>query len=58
MDTQVKQAALKDAIELSRVAFGTATQGRAPFQSPEACADFLDTLYHKLCALYSDAVQH
>lgn len=57
MDSQVKQRALKDAVELAGVAFGTASQSSAPFQYSELCAEFLETLYQKLCELYSDALQ-
>ena len=55
MGTQLKQTALKDAIELSKVAFGTTNQSLATYTHPEECAKFVDVLYHKLCDLYADA---
>ena len=50
MDTQLKQMALKDAVELSKVAFGTTNQNLATYTHPDVCAEFVDVLYHKLCS--------
>ena len=55
MDTQLKQMALKDAVELSKVAFGTTNQNLATYTHPSECAEFVDVLYRKLCDLYTDA---
>ena len=55
MDTQLKQMALKDAVELSKVAFGATNQNLATYTHSDVCAEFVDTLYHKLCDLYADA---
>ena len=55
MDTQLKQIALKDAVELSKIAFGTTNQNLATYTHPDECAKFVDVLYRKMCALYADA---
>jgi len=56
VDAQVKQQALRDAIALASVAFGTSAHSSVPYHHGEACAEFLETMYRTLCELYSDAI--
>lgn len=56
MDSDIKQKALEDAIELTKVALSSPTGNACVVAHPEAVTKFLDDAYSKLCNLWQDAV--
>jgi len=55
MDSHIKQEALKDAVKLAEAALGSGCGNVPPFFHGDECAEFVETVYHKLCELQEDA---
>lgn len=54
--SEIKQTALGEAVDLAKVAFGSCAGSVAPFVRPENAVEFLDVVYHKLCELHADSL--
>lgn len=55
MDSMLKQKALKEAIELTKVALSSPTGNACAVAHPELATQFLDETYRKLCELMEDS---
>lgn len=58
MDSLLKQKALVEAIELTKVALSSPTGNACVVAQPEAAAKFLDGTYRKLCELWEDSTSN
>lgn len=55
MDSLLKQKALEEAIELTKVALSSPTGNACVIAHPDTATKFLDEAYRKLCELWEDS---